>query len=110
MSTQPKPAPVLAWHIDGDRGRIVDANGDCICELGDVFSANFNTRLAERAAFICMACNQHAETARLLEEAVEHIEESAQYAAGQQWALTAALHHMKAAPIRIHLAKLKGTQ
>ena len=105
MSTQPQPAPVLAWHIE--TGREIDAL---------YVKANMG-RCTEWPAFdtippIIAAHDPHAETVRLLEEAGKRIG-SMTPSSNDEIHIPADCHpasRLLVQQIRAHLAKLKGTQ
>jgi len=86
MPDQPQPAPVLAWHRE-------------LAEKIDIIVRQFcghTGTLPDFTDLIAMH-DPHAETVRLLEEAVLHVAYTGQ---------ARPLHD----EIRTHLAKLKGTQ
>lgn len=54
--TAPLNLPV---NMDGPHGRIIDARGVTFCDLGDIYSADFNTDILNRAGYIVKAVNSH---------------------------------------------------
>lgn len=102
MSTQPQPAPVLAWHREA-----ANEVRETIDRLGRCYVTD------EGLSAIIAAHDPHAETVRLLEEAYQHVYN----AAFEERRTIALVDSDKKSPIselaneiRDHLAKLKGTQ
>jgi len=98
---QPAPAPVLAWHEETVKAIHpwipADEGIGTLAEMQEAYDENeANLQEDNRIAAIIATHDPHAETVRLLEEVNNRL----------NYTINRKLHD----EVRIHLAKLKGTQ